>query len=103
MKKNDVLFILISTVILAFAWIVFNIIHENVTSTITQTVTSEIAPIQPTFDKKTIDALKQRAQVSPIYTLSSTSPTPVPTITQTQAPLATASATQASSGGTPKL
>lgn len=103
MKKKDILFILVSTVILAFAWIVFNIIHENITSTITDTLTTEIAPIQPTFDKKIIDILTKRQQVTPLFTLPQTSPSPTPIEAQPQAPLATASATQASSGGVPRL
>ncbi|HEX8965831.1 MAG TPA: hypothetical protein VF820_05365 [Patescibacteria group bacterium] len=106
MKKNDVIFLLGSSVLLVFAWIVFNIIHQSVSSTITETIASDIRPIQSTFDTKTIEDLKARVVISPDYSIgSSTSsnsaiPTTIPTPTFAPAPLATTTPQVATSGGT---
>ncbi len=65
---------------LVLAWVIFNIYHSLVTSTISQTLNLQISPINPTFDKKTIDAIKKRNNVEPIYDLSNSSvPKPTPT------------------------
>ena len=76
MKRKDILYILIPACLLVFAWIAFNIYHNAVTSTIPQATSIQIAPIVPTFDTKTIDSLKRREIVAPVFE-SQVSPTPV--------------------------
>jgi hypothetical protein len=100
MKKNDILIILIPTFIFVLVWIGFSIYHSIIASTITDTVNMQITPINPNFDTKTIESLKNRQNVSHIFTASETigAPTPTPAITL-QTPIATESATQATSGG----
>lgn len=100
MKKQDITLILTLTVILVIAWIIFTILHNISSSTINETLSQQIIPIQPTFDTKTITLLKTRENISPLFTVSTSSATPTiaPTII-TPVPLATSSANQASSGG----
>lgn len=79
MKQKDLLFLLVSASILVFAWIGFSIYHNLATSTISQTLETSISPINPAFDKKTLEALKRREKAVPVYTLQneSVSPTPI--------------------------
>ncbi len=105
MKRNDIIFLLGSSVLLVFAWIIFNIIHQSISSTISETIASDIKPIPGTFDTQTINSLKERIVISPAYALgegtSSTAavPTEIPTPTFAPAPLATFSSQTATSGG----
>ncbi len=78
MKKNDVLFILISAFVLVIALVIFNIYHNAKTSTIQEATSIQIQPITPTFDTKTIEALKQRIKILPVFVLQ-TNPTPTAT------------------------
>ncbi len=67
MKQRDVLFLVISTFVLIVAWIGFSIYHNLVSSTITRLVEEKIVPINPTFDTITIDKLKERKNIEPIF------------------------------------
>ena len=110
MKKNDVLMILVPSLIFVLAWIGFSLIHNIATSTISETLDTQITAITPSFNTNTIAALKQRKNVAPIYqitvpienivvpaTPSATTPTPTPTtIVQ---PVSSSSAQQATVGG----
>jgi hypothetical protein len=94
MKRNDILLILIPSFIFALAWIGFSIYHNVITSTISEPLSVQITPITPTFDTQTIDSLKNRENVAPLYDLSTAaenvSPTPVPTAPVIIAPVAPA-------------
>ena len=70
MRRRDVLMILIPTFIFVVAWVLFSIYHNAKTSTISESVNAEIKQISPNFDTKTIDALKKRETVNPIYDIS---------------------------------
>lgn len=92
MKQKDILFLLMPVTLLVIAWIVFNIYHNSVTSTISDTLNTNILPITPNFDTKTISNLKERERVTPLFqiqraeTPTSTSvPTPI-VIIQTPTP-----------------
>ncbi|MBI2195809.1 MAG: hypothetical protein HYU48_02085, partial [Candidatus Levybacteria bacterium] len=82
MKQKDILLLIISSFFLVVFWIAFNIYHNIVTSTIPETLSVQIFPISPTFDKKTINAIKERIQITPIYN---------PLATQSAPPKATTS------------
>lgn len=69
-KEKDILFISISTLITAVAWIGFNIYHVSVTSTVVQSLTEKIQPIDGKFDAQTIDSLKKREKIAPISEVS---------------------------------
>lgn len=95
MKQKDIILILMLTSIIVIAWIAFSIYHNLATSTISQVQSVDIRPINPTFDTKTIDELKKRDKVFPIYELL---PTPSPNAT-----IVPSSPKQATSGGNIKL
>jgi len=80
MKQKDLLFILISSTFLVALWIVFGIVHNSISSTISQNTVSNLQPISSSFDVKTIQTLKTRANVNPQVGIAST-PTPFPTPT----------------------
>jgi len=82
MKQKDVLFLLIPVTLLVISWIVFNIYHNSVTSTISDTLNTNIAPITPNFDTKTISNLKERERVAPLFQIQKAE-TPTPTLTPT--------------------
>ncbi len=66
-KRKDVIFILWLTFITVAAWVGFNIYHIAVTSTIDEELQVQITPIDPNFDIDTIDALKSREKIDPLY------------------------------------
>lgn len=103
MKKKEVIYLLISTALLVFAWIGFSVYHNYTASTIKPAVGIQIAPIDPSFDAKTINSIKQRIQVDPLFEIEkkatrSATPTPTPTVrpsitlSPTTTPIATNSA-----------
>ena len=66
-KQRDILIILWLTFLTVVAWIGFNLYHAMVTSTISEDLQMQIIPINPNFDLKTINSLKNREQVDPLY------------------------------------
>lgn len=66
-KRKDVLFIFLLTFITVAAWIGFNIYHIVVTSTISEEIQEQITPINPNFDTATVNKLKSREQIEPLY------------------------------------
>jgi hypothetical protein len=108
MKRNDVLMILIPSFIFALAWIGFSLIHNITASTISETLDTQIAPISPNFDTNTVDSLKLRKNVAPIYQLTvpiqnivipATPSAVIPTPTIIVQPVSSSSAQQATAGG----
>jgi hypothetical protein len=82
MKQKDVLFIFISSFVVVFAWVGFNLYHKWVTTTISTDLQMQINPIEPSFDRDTIENLKKREQIQPAYESDTKSqPTPTPSIT----------------------
>lgn len=76
MKHKDIIFILLPTLILVFAWIAFGIYHNTASTTITGNLNKQIVPINPDFDMDTIEKLKQREFVEPIYELTQNASSP---------------------------
>lgn len=93
MKQKDFLMILVPLFILTILWVVFNIYHNYVTSTIKDPLSIQITPIEGKFDTNTINKIKDRKRVNPLYEIevnisgaptpeiSSESAEPSPTIT----------------------
>lgn len=77
MKQKDFLFIIILFFIAVLVWIGGSIYHSSVSSTISEDVSQNIAPIAPNFDTKTIDKLKVREKINPVFNLEQVTPTPV--------------------------
>lgn len=78
MKQKELLFLLVSVTIIASLWIVFSVVHQALSSTISDSTNQDITPIKGSFDLKTLQALKKRSQVLP-QTGIAISPTPTPT------------------------
>lgn len=80
MKRKDILFLLITTAIFVFVWIVFSVYHNLLTSTIPEILSIQISPISSNFDTKTLDQLKNREKFEPIFEsaiILSVTPSPV--------------------------
>lgn len=60
--NKDLLVVAIFTLITVMAWIVFDVYHAAVTSTITQVQEQLITPLDPEFDQQAINGLKARRQ-----------------------------------------
>lgn len=100
MKQKDILLIFITGFILVVIWIGFNIYHNLVNSTISETLGIQIAPIIGSFDTNAITMLKNRKQQLPIYELqpsASISATIVPTVRPTNIPVVVSPTRPASS------
>lgn len=78
MKKKDIVIILIMLFVFVVAWTGSSIYHGIVSSTISETTSKDIFPIEPTFDTKTIDKLKQRQKINPSFELGDITPTSNP-------------------------
>lgn len=106
MKAKNILFLLISLFIIVVAWVSFNIYHNAISSTIPEQLENQIIPIAPVFDTNTLEKLRSRQKISPLYQsiVPSVSPSPIPTsspATSTPTPSITISVTPtASEGGT---
>jgi len=72
MKQRDILLILIPTLLLVVLWVVFNIYHNSVSSTVSKSLAEKVIPIDPNFDLQTIENLKKRSAIEPLYELPPT-------------------------------
>ena len=98
MKKKDLVTLLSSIFIFVFIWIGFNIYHNSTFSTIAPLVSANLSPISPSFDTKTIDKLKKRQNVTPVFQLTTpVNPSVLPP--ETSFLISTESAEQATIGG----
>lgn len=80
MKQKDFLIILIPAVILSILWVIFSIYHNLTTSTIKDPLTFQIIPIEGKFDTETINKLKEKQRINPLFNIvaGETTPTPIP-------------------------
>ena len=103
MKKNEILILLIPTLIIVIVWVGFSIYHNSISPTIPEEVNSKLSEINPKFDTKVIEDLKQRENVTPVYSANpivSPTPTDVPPLRFiSPTPVVTQQTQQASSGG----
>lgn len=105
MKQKDLLFILLSSTFLVAVWIIFSVLHNALTSTISENTAANIAPIPATFDTKTLTLLKKRMSIIPqngIPLTPTPTPTPPPAPITPVSPLQSLSVPVASGGGTSK-
>lgn len=79
MNQKDLIKLLTFASIAVFAWIVFNVLHSRLSTTISEEVSMQISPITPSFNTQDVSLLKNRLQIQPILQLgnnASTTPTP---------------------------
>ncbi len=74
MKQKDILFFVIGFFFLAVAWGMFTVLHSAVSSTISESVSMQIAPIASSFNTNVITLLKKREKIIPLSV--SLQPTP---------------------------
>lgn len=70
---------LIPIFILTVCWVIFNVYHSYVSSTIKDPLTNLIIPIQGKFDTETISDIKERKRINPVNEIiapDNLSPTP---------------------------
>lgn len=72
-KRKETIIILWMTFVTVAAWIVLSIYHIWVNSTISPIDASAIAPIDPKFDMNTINKLRMRERVEPLYQFNESS------------------------------
>lgn len=82
MKEKDLLYLVVSSFILTILWVGFNIYDSIATSTITEVLKVQIAPISPEFDPATIEKIRAREIIAPAYTFTATGIKETPTPTQ---------------------
>lgn len=88
MKQKDLLFIAGFTFLTVLIWIGLGIYHTKVTSTVSQSLEQKIEPIEPQFNTKTIENLKnQRKSVSILPEISLSTPSATPTLKPTPTPI----------------
>lgn len=89
--QKDILFLAISSFIVVVAWIGFNLYHIYVTSTVSEDVQIQLTPISPVFDQLTMQQLKTREDIKPIFDSPKFAVSPTPSeqtgTTPTPAPL----------------
>lgn len=66
-KKRDFLNLSISLFAVVTAWVAFSIYHSFTTTTISEDLQMQITPINPTFDTETIESLKSRKKIVPLF------------------------------------
>lgn len=77
MKQKNIVIIIVLFFIFIVVWIGGSIYHSGVNSTISESTSRDIAPIDPVFDTKGIEKLKSRKKIIPSFDLESISPTPI--------------------------
>lgn len=82
--QKDFLYLAASSFVVVAAWIGFTLYHTWVTSTITPDLQIQIQPISPDFDTATIEGLKARRKVAPVFEIKNSS-TAQPVISQASA------------------
>ncbi len=68
MKRKDILIILIPSLIVVILWVIFSVFHNYINSTIPNDINMQILSINPDFDTDTINKIKSRSTIDPIYT-----------------------------------
>lgn len=101
MKQKDIFYLLVSSFIVIVIWIGANLWHIQNETKLSDLVLMQSTPINPLFDRQTLNKLKERSQATPLFSLKSASqsatltPTPaVPTVSPT--PVTSSSSSQLS-------
>jgi len=63
MKQKKLAILLVPIFILTILWVIFNVYHSHVDSTIDVPLTTQIIPIEGTFNTDAIDKIKERNRI----------------------------------------
>lgn len=64
MGRRDTLLLSILTLITVMGWIVFDVYHASIDTTIPPDVEEKLSPVVPDFDKNIIQKIKKRQTIS---------------------------------------
>ena len=67
MKQKDLLTLLIPMFLVTILWVIFNIYHNHVTTTITDPLTVQIIPLDGKFNKTSLESIKNRKRTEPLF------------------------------------
>ncbi len=73
MNRQDTLIILAVACFVVFVWVMLSVYHAANTSTLSESVIEQTAPIQPSFDQAVISSMQNRIPVDPVYEMSAAS------------------------------
>lgn len=66
MGRRDTLLLSMFTLITSLAWIVFDVYHASIDTTIAPDVEEQLIPITPKFDRVLLDKIRKRENVDPL-------------------------------------
>lgn len=69
MYEKNFAIVLLSITIVVIAWVGFSVYHSFVTSTLDNSLTTQIMPIRKNFNPQVLDLLRQRMSTQPTYEL----------------------------------
>jgi len=75
MKQKDIILLVVPLFFLVLVWIIFSVYHNSVSSTVSESLNIQIMPIDGRFDENTINELKERENLLPIFEATSSPPT----------------------------
>ena len=71
MKQKDIILLVVPLFFLVLVWIIFSVYHNSVSSTVSESLNIQITPIEGRFDENTINELKERENLLPIFEATS--------------------------------
>lgn len=74
MREKDIILLVVPLFFLALLWIGYSVYINSVSSTIPENINVQIAPIDGNFDEKTINELKGRQNLLPVFDSATGSP-----------------------------
>lgn len=103
MRQKDFVLLFGSTCIVVLAWIGVTVYNKFMSSTINEATMVSVKPITDSFDVATLDKVKGRLQIVPVYSVTTNiSPSPSPQVTRptvTTTPGTSTIPTASASGG----
>lgn len=71
MKQRDIIILVVPLFFLALLWTAYSVYINSVSSTVPESLNIQITPIDSKFDEKTIEELKNRQNLLPVFDATS--------------------------------